>query len=770
MQCTKTDSVEMKNILISTLGSSWQIIPETIGAFVYDEKNDFYGMSGTSVIEFRDKAKLVLNGKGIDELWLLSTDQKGLDDIDPEKPKESLSLKGMLKQIVKWRDAYGPAKNLIIRVWVLHDVSDIESKVQVTLFHNMALHVLYNARLKADGGKLLVSLACGRKTMSADIQDAAYCFGCDMMMHVLAGNTRVELNDKKLWLNEEEAKSVFPIELNPFPSSDLFEEWLRDGTIKEEYGRLLDDVVQTGYDGGINACYAYYDSSKVSFLKKVQEKREAAKHFYSSYWSDQQYSYDNFPILYTLSRSTQESLKNFKVGLNSDFRENELALLRGLPKADLHCHLGGVLSPKEIIEVASAIEDDVALERSRNKAFREWNLNGPEKSESWKDWRKRLSADLGVSPLLVVAAYVLQFKKAPERLDEIIYGPLYNKGVDLRDERQFVSIAPWVTEKKRDLTPYEALGDLQGSGLLKHEKTLRKTLQIFFANALLNNQKYVEIRCSPINYGDKALAFEPKDVVRVILEEMQYAEDDFGIRSSMIFIASRHGKQKDIKDAIKLYQDLEKDDTCSADFKKFFRGFDVAGNESEKSPEELRMVFQQILQDCKNVTVHAGETMPAENIWEAVYCLNAERIGHGLTLEDRENDLMPKFRDRRIGIEMCPSSNYQIVGFKDNYYADQGLPEYPLRKYMENKLRVCINTDDPGMSRTDMTNELLKAARLTRGGLSLWEIFGLLYNSFDLAFLPYDKKIKLLNDMNLQVKNWLDVNVLKIESGTIYEK
>ena len=162
--------------------------------------------------------------------------------------------------------------------------------------------------------------------------------------------------------------------------------------------------------------------------------------------------------------------------------------------------------------------------------------------------------------------------------------------------------------------------------------------------------------------------------------------------------------------------------------------------------------------------------MPAENIWEAVYCLNAERIGHGLTLVERENDLMPKFRDRRIGIEMCPSSNYQIVGFKDNYYADQDLPEYPLRKYMDNKLRVCINTDDPGMSRTDITNEYLKAARLTRGGLSVWEILGLLYNSFDLAFLPYNEKMKLLNDMNQQVKNWLDVNVSKIENGTIYEK
>lgn len=752
----------MKNILISTLGASWQIVPETIGAFFYDDACDFYGASlSEQVVEFRKGIRSVLGDGKIDELWLLSTDQ--------EQNRNFLSIKDNVRRITDWLATYSSVPKLTVRVWVLNGVKDILEKTDVELFHNMALHAVYDAKLIAGGGRVLVSLACGRKTMSADIQDAAYCFGCDMMMHILGDRTSWE--GDSVCLTESDCRIVLPIELKPFPASDLFTDWFK--STSEIYRRFripLDDSKWERESCKCGSVYYYHYENRNDFLKKVQEKREAAKHFYSSYWSSEQYSYDNFPILYTLSLKTQASLKNFRIGRSEKDRENELSLLRTLPKADLHCHLGGVLSPKEIIDVASAIEDDVALERSRNNAFREWNLKGPEKLESWKDWRERLSKALCVSPLLVVAAYVLQFKNAPEKLDEVIYGPMYNNGMDLRDERLFVSIAPRVTDCQRDLTPYEALGDLQGSGLLKHEKTLRKTLQIFFENARLNNLKYVEIRCSPIKYEDTALAFVPKDVVRVILEEMQRAEDDFGIRSSMIFIASRHGKQKDIKDAIELYQDLEKDDTCSADFKKYFRGFDVAGNESEKSPDELRGAFQQILRDCKNVTVHAGETMPADNIWEAVYCLNAERIGHGLTLVERENDLMPKFRDRRIGIEMCPSSNYQIVGFKDNYYADQNLPEYPLREYMENRLRVCINTDDPGMSRTDMTNELLKAARLTPSGLSLWEIFGLLYNSFDLAFLPYDEKIKLLNDMNQQVKNWLDVYIAKIENGTIYEK
>ena len=135
--------------------------------------------------------------------------------------------------------------------------------------------------------------------------------------------------------------------------------------------------------------------------------------------------------------------------------------------------------------------------------------------------------------------------------------------------------------------------------------------------------------------------------------------------------------------------------------------------------------------------------MPCESIWQAVYHLNAERIGHGLTLRDRP-DLMNKFLERGIGIEMCPSSNAQIVGFQDNYLPDTGLQEYPLKKYLDAELLVSVNTDDPGISRTSATNELHKAARLTKGGLSKWEILQLLCNAFRTAFYPYKQKKALI--------------------------
>lgn len=747
-----------KNILISTLGASWQIIPETLGAFFYDNQIDFYGKNPTEAVrDFRTNASKILGDEKLDELWLISTDQKA-----KEKPPTP-SLKDMLTEIEQWIESYRLTPNLVIRVFVLHGVDDIKNKEQVAAFHNLALHILYNSKLYADGGKRIVSLACGRKTMSADIQDAAYCFGCDMMMHVTAaGDPKIVLDKEKCVLDEKEQNSIFPVVLKTFPASDLFNDWYSGEMVKDFYIQI--DIPVAKRDEFVNGVvYMYQAPNDRRFLDKVEEKREAARHFYSSYWSNQQYTYDNFPILYTLSKKAQNALKEMYIGQFPENRAKELGLLQDLPKADLHCHLGGVLSVEEMIEVAGTIEPEIAALKRTNAKFSAWDCAVPSSTEKWKDWRCRIAKELEIHESYVVPAFILHYANSPEELEEIVYGKARNKGRDLRQEREFVSIAE--REKiGKNIDAYESLGDLQGTSLLMHEKTLRKTLQVLFRNAQKNNLKYLEIRCSPINYS--SAAFPKEKVLDCILDEMEVAERNVGIRLSLLFIASRHGDENKIYEAVKLYQCSKSNEK----FQKFFRGFDVAGSEEKKKPGELRDAFNTVLNDCLNVTVHAGETMPVENIWQAVYDLNAERIGHGLTLVERMDDLAKKFRDRRIGIEMCPSSNYQIVGYKDNYFPEQTYSEYPLKRYMENHLRVCVNTDDPGISRTNITNELLKAARLTRGGLSLWDVFSLLYNSFDLAFLPYDNKIELLNDMNAEMKRWLDLNIRKIENGCIYEE
>ena len=77
--------------------------------------------------------------------------------------------------------------------------------------------------------------------------------------------------------------------------------------------------------------------------------------------------------------------------------------------------------------------------------------------------------------------------------------------------------------------------------------------------------------------------------------------------------------------------------------------------------------------------------------------------------------------------------------------------EYPLKKYLDAGLRITVNTDNPGISRTDFTRELHRAARLTPGGLSLWEILILIRNGFKAAFTNREERNRLIREAETEI-------------------
>jgi adenosine deaminase len=172
------------------------------------------------------------------------------------------------------------------------------------------------------------------------------------------------------------------------------------------------------------------------------------------------------------------------------------------------------------------------------------------------------------------------------------------------------------------------------------------------------------------------------------------------------------------------------------DFRRFFAGFDLAGAEHAGSPVRFREVFLPLMEKCVHLTIHAGETVDVKSVWEAVYHLNADRIGHGLKLIEN-SDLMRKFRERDISVEMCPSSNNQIVGFNG---------DYPLKDYLDFGLKVTVNTDNPGISLTDFSEEYITADFLCGNSLNLWDVFQIIKNGFDSAFAEYDVKNRLITE------------------------
>jgi adenosine deaminase len=189
----------------------------------------------------------------------------------------------------------------------------------------------------------------------------------------------------------------------------------------------------------------------------------------------------------------------------------------------------------------------------------------------------------------------------------------------------------------------------------------------------------------------------------------------------------------------------------------FVVGLDLAGDEQRGDPQELAPAFREAFAACLRVTIHAGEGEPAAHIWKSAYHLHADRIGHGLTLADAP-DLAARFRDRRICLELCPTSNREVVGYYDPDHRGAEA-RYPLRQLMMLGVPLTLCTDNPGISRTTLADEYLAAARMTAGGLSQWEALALMKQGFLHAFLPASEREPLIKVIDQRIFDFIQGDI-----------
>ena len=690
----------MKNILVTSLGITWAIIPELIG-FTNGETYNLYKNHPKlgSIQSQRHDADI----KAIDELWIITT--------NGDKVSKTL------KELNNWRSQVADLP--IIKLYSYSDLIELNTLEEIPSMRDLVYRTVLHARGATKGGKLYLSLAGGRKNMSADMQDAAYLFGCDALLHLM-DNRDTSIKEQREWFKDiasfvnipdSRVEIFFPFVLQKDikPSPILFAE---PNIIAENYP--LEEIREQ-------------ESRLELFNIITQRRRESSNSLLSIYKKRAEGSQTTYSAFQLLPPEVVEKLQNEKIGDKAKNEKQDLEWLNKIPKAELHCHFGGVLSVEGIISVASENEIEVEKYLAKNNGFLTW-VNLLKERIAKEDIRLLLPFNpkinikeywfkKGVPEPIAISAFILAFKNKPQLLKEYIY---YSVGI-------FKGVG---------IDTYEKLGDLQGSSLLQNEVSIRKTCQILKTQCKQENIKYIEVRCSPMNYTRAGL--RAKKVVEIMMEELRSENTIF----KLIFIASRHGEKERIKEHIDLAIRLL---DSNKEFKKMFVGFDLAGAEAAKSPKELRNDFMELLEKSIPTTIHAGENMPVKSIWEAVYHLSAERIGHGLTLND-DKDLKQRFRERKIAIELCPSSNDQIIGYHDYHKPVYEYKEktYPLKDYLEYGLKVTINTDDPGMSLTNLTQEYYKAACMTKGGLSKWEILQINRNGFKFGFLPLKEKKKLL--------------------------
>lgn len=251
---------------------------------------------------------------------------------------------------------------------------------------------------------------------------------------------------------------------------------------------------------------------------------------------------------------------------------------------------------------------------------------------------------------------------------------------------------------------------------------------------------YAEVRYAPEQHLEKGLTLD--EVVQHTLEGFRQGESAARaagkqIRVGCLLTAMRHAaRSREIAELAVRYRD------------QGVVGFDIAGKEAGFPPSRHLDAFEYMRANNAHFTIHAGEAFGLPSIHEAIAFCGTDRLGHGVRIVDdihRGEDGTPQLgrlaayvRDKRIPLELCPSSNVQTG-------AVAGIAEHPFDVLARLRFRVTVNTDNRLMSDTSMSREMKALVDAFGYGWSDLERFTI--NALKSSFLPFDERLALIDDV-----------------------
>jgi adenosine deaminase len=251
-------------------------------------------------------------------------------------------------------------------------------------------------------------------------------------------------------------------------------------------------------------------------------------------------------------------------------------------------------------------------------------------------------------------------------------------------------------------------------------------------DAAADGVRYIEVRNAPILNSRGKL--EMGDALEAQLRGLERAERECGIIARSIVCSLR---QLPPETSLELAQ------LAVAYKSKGVVAFDLAGGEMGFPASAHSDAFAYARKHNLAVTVHAGEGDGARSVRDAVHKCGADRLGHATRLiEDPE--LTQYVNDRRIGLEICLTSNVQT-------HAAKSYETHPLRYYFDHGMNLTLNTDNRLMSGTTLSDEYAFAAKHL--DFSLDELCTLALNGFEAAFLPWEQRVKLLTEVTAEMAN-----------------
>ncbi|MGY6501355.1 MAG: adenosine deaminase [Acidimicrobiales bacterium] len=315
-----------------------------------------------------------------------------------------------------------------------------------------------------------------------------------------------------------------------------------------------------------------------------------------------------------------------------------------------------------------------------------------------------------------------------ELADQYGYGALPTTDVD--------ELASWFNEgaARNDLVLY--LETFQHTvGVMQHRDALVRVARECAEDLADDGVVYAEVRFAPELHIEQGLGLD--EVVEAVQEGFRQGSDDRGIVIGTLVTAMRTAaNSREIAELAVRHRDAG------------VVGFDIAGKEEGYPPSRHLDAFQYVQRANFHITIHAGEAFGLPSIWEALQWCNAERLGHGVRIVD-DITLDPEghatlgpmaafVRDRRVPLEMCPTSNV-------NTGVCATIAEHPIGLLADLKFRVTVNTDNRLMSDVSLTSEMAALVDAFDYG---WDTLQwLTINAMKSAFWPFEKRLALIDDV-----------------------
>jgi adenosine deaminase len=272
-------------------------------------------------------------------------------------------------------------------------------------------------------------------------------------------------------------------------------------------------------------------------------------------------------------------------------------------------------------------------------------------------------------------------------------------------------------------------------GVMQSAEALRRVAAECAQDLAADGVVYAEVRFAPELHLESGLSLD--EVVEAVLAG--FTEGTAGtagrLRVGTLLTAMRHAaRSMEIAELAVRYRDAG------------VVGFDIAGAEAGYPPTRHLDAFEYCQRENFHFTIHAGEAFGLPSIWQALQWCGADRLGHGVRIIDdiTEHDdgtvelgrLASYVRDKRIPLEMCPSSNVQTGAAKS-------IAEHPIGLLSRLRFRVTVNTDNRLMSDCSMTSEM--AALVSAFGYGWADLRWLTINAMKSAFLPFDQRLALID-------------------------